>query len=222
MDILLHSLKKCRIFSEIDENDINDYSNELNFIAFSCDKNEIVAFEGDICSSLGIVLQGTIEVQKHHPSGKIVSLTRLRYGDVFGEAIVFSDKSEYPNTLAAIEKTEILYITREKVIILCSKSNEILSNMLELLSNKILMLNCKIKELSLDNLRAKICFFLYAEYKNQNSLKLILSMDRNQLAQALGTQRPSLSRELSKMKNDGIIDFNKNIIDIKDLSRIII
>ena len=47
-------------------------------------------------------------------------------------------------------------------------------------------------------------------------------MDRNELAQTLGTQRPSLSRELSKMKNDGIIDFNKNIIDIKDLNRIII
>jgi CRP-like cAMP-binding protein len=222
MDILLSALKKCRIFSGIDEESINNYSNELNFKALSYDKNEIVAFEGDKCSSLGIVLQGSIEVQKQHPSGKIISLTRLTCGDIFGEAIVFSDKSEFPNNLASIEKTEILYITAQNVIKLCSSNNKILSNILALLSNKILMLNSKIKELSLDNLRAKICFYLYEEYKKQNSLKLTLPMNRNALAQSLGIQRPSLSRELSNMKNDGIIDFNKNIIEIKNLNSIII
>jgi hypothetical protein len=61
------------------------------------------------------VIQGTIEVQKHHPSRKIVSLTRLRCGNVFGEDIVFSDKSEYPNTLVSIKKTEILYIISSKL-----------------------------------------------------------------------------------------------------------
>jgi len=220
MDILI-ALKKCRVFWGIDENDINNYLNELNLNRYSYVKNEIVAFEGDKCSSLGIVLQGCVEVQKHHPSGKIISLTRLTCGDVFAEAIVFSDKREFPNTLASIENSEILYITRPNVIKLCTSNNKIFSNVLTLLSNKILMLNSKIKELSLDNLRAKICSYLYQEYKKQDCLKLILPMDRNELAQSLGIQRPSLSRELSTMKNDGIIDFNKNIIIIKDLESII-
>lgn len=222
MDILFPSLKKCRIFFGIDDKDINNYSNELNFKAFSYNKNELVAIEGDKCPSLGIVLKGSIEVQKHHSSGKIISLTRLTCGDIFGEAIVFSDKSEYPNTLASIENSEILYISKQNLIKLCSSNSTVLSNMLSLLSNKILMLNSKIKELSLDNLRAKICFYLYEEYKKQDSLKLTLQMDRNSLAQSLGIQRPSLSRELANMKNDGIIDYSKNIIEIKDLDSIIL
>lgn len=221
MDIFIPTLKKCRIFSEIDVNDIKDYLNKLNMKTFSYDKNEIVAFEGDKCSSLGIVLEGCVEVQKHHPSGKVISLMRLTSGDVFAEAIVFSDENEFPNTLVSVEKSEILYITRPNIIKLCSSNSKIFSNMLALLSNKILMLNSKIKELSLDNLRAKICSYLYQEYKKQGSLKLILTMDRNELAQSLGIQRPSLSRELSTMKNDGIIDFTKNIIIIKNLDNII-
>jgi CRP-like cAMP-binding protein len=222
MDILLPALKKCRLFSGIDEDEINNYSSQLNFKAFSYAKNEILAIEGDKCSSLGIVLDGTIEVQKHHPSGKIISLTRLQCGDVFAEAIVFSDRSQFPNTLTSVENSEILYITKQNIIKLCSSNSIIFSNMLAILSNKILMLNFKIKELSLDNLRAKICFYLYEEYKKQNSLSITLPMDRNALAQSLGIQRPSLSRELSNMKNDGIIDFNKNVVEIKDLNSIIV
>ena len=222
MDILLSALKKCRIFSGITEKDIASYGRELNFKAFSYAKNELLAIEGDTCSSLGIVLQGSIEVQKHHPSGKIISLTRLKCGDVFAEAIVFSDRSQFPNTLASIENSEILYISKQNIIKLCSSNSIIFSNMLAILSNKILMMNFKIKELSLDNLRSKICFYLYEEYKIQNSLKLTLSMNRNALAQSLGIARPSLSRELSNMKNDGIIDFDKNVIEIKDLTSIII
>lgn len=222
MDILLSALKKCRIFHKIDETDISNYCNEFNFKAFSYSKNEILAIQGDKCSSLGIVLDGSIEVQKHHLSGKIISLTRLNCGDVFAEAIVFSDKSQFPNTLSSVEDSKILYITKQNIIKLCSNNNVIFSNMLAILSNKILMLNSKIQELSLDNLRSKICFYLYEEYKKQNSLKLTLPMNRNALAQSLGIQRPSLSRELSNMKNDGIIDFNKNVIEIKDLNSIII
>lgn len=222
MNMLLPALKKCRIFYGINENVIASYGKELNFKTFSYIKDELLAIEGDKCSSLGIVIQGSIEVQKHHPSGKIISLTRLQCGDVFAEAIVFSDRSQFPNTLASIENSEILYITKQNIIKLCSSNSIIFSNMLALLSNKILLLNFKIKELSLDNLKSKICFYLYEEYKKQNSLNLILPMDRNALAQSLGIQRPSLSRELSNMKNDGIIDFNKNMVEIKDLTSIIV
>ncbi len=100
---------------------------------------------------------------------------------------------------------------------MCSSYPIVLNNFMQLLSSKILLLNRKIKELSFETLRQKISNYLLSQYEIQNTLALILPMSRKNLAEHLGVQRPSLSREFVNMKNDGLIDFNKNLVQIKDL-----
>ena len=88
---------------------------------------------------------------------------------------------------------------------------------MELLSNKILVLNKKIKNLSFDTIREKICSYILDEYKKQKSKNIILPFTRKEMAENLGVQRPSLSREFIKMKEEGLIDFNKNNVTILDM-----
>lgn len=79
------------------------------------------------------------------------------------------------------------------------------------------MLNERISNLSQDTIRKKIASYLLLEYKKQKSLTIILPYTRKKMAELLNVPRPSLSRELIKMKEENIIDFNKNEINILDI-----
>ena len=100
---------------------------------------------------------------------------------------------------------------------MCSAYPKVLNNFMRLLSSKILLLNRKIKELSFETLRQKISNYLLSQYEIQKTTELTLPMSRKDLAEHLGVQRPSLSREFINMKEDGLINFNKRLVQIKDL-----
>jgi CRP-like cAMP-binding protein len=88
---------------------------------------------------------------------------------------------------------------------------------MSLLSDKILMLNKKLKNISYETIRQKISSYILEEYHQQKNLKIYLNCTRKEMADQLGIPRPSLSRELINMKKDNLIDFNKNLIFIKDI-----
>ncbi|MBZ9685058.1 Crp/Fnr family transcriptional regulator [Clostridium estertheticum] len=223
MDKLIDCLKHCILFKDLTVAELQNLIININYSisdncknCFEC-RTCIVALEGDICESLGIVIQGELEVQKHYASGKVVTLAKLNRGKTFGEAIAFSETNIYPATIVSSKGAIILYISKKDIISMCSAYPKVLNNFMQLLSSKILLLNKKIKELSFETLRQKISNYLISQYEIQNSIALTLPMSRKGLAEHLGVQRPSLSRELVNMKADGLIDFNKNLVKIKDL-----
>jgi len=226
MDKITDYLKYCILFKDLTTQELQNLITSINYSVSDNCKNCIecctciVALEGDICDSLGIVIQGELEVQKHYASGKVVTLAKLNKGNIFGEAIAFSETNIYPATIVSSKGSIILYISKKDIITMCSSYPKVLNNFMQLLSSKILLLNRKIKELSFETLRQKISNYLLCEYDIQKNTSLILPMSRKALAEHLGVQRPSLSRELVNMKQDGLIDFNKNLVKINDLEGI--
>jgi len=223
MKNLIQPLKKCILFKGLNENEIETLINNTKFYlhdnclnCVNC-KTCILALEGDDCTSIGIVIQGTVEIQKHYPNGKIVSLSSLTEGNIFGEAIVFSSHHKYPATIVTMRNSRIMHISREDIIHMCSENPQVLKNFMELLSSKILNLNKKVTELSLETLRQKIIFYLLQLYKEQKTLRLKLPISKKSLAEYLGVQRPSLSRELINMKNEGLISVEKDLVHVLDL-----
>ena len=223
MDKLIDCLKHCILFKGLTSEELQNLIVNINYSIIdnckNCDECRtcIVAIEGDLCESLGIVISGELEVQKHYASGKVVTLAKLNRGKTFGEAIAFSETNLYPATIVSTKGSIILYITKKDIIAMCSAYPKVLNNFMQLLSSKILLLNRKIKELSFETLRQKISNYLLFQYELQKTTALTLPMSRKSLAEHLGVQRPSLSRELVNMKDDGLIDFNKSLVHIKDL-----
>ena len=223
---LINHLKHCILFKGLTSEELQNLITNVNYSIYDNCKNCvecstcILALEGDICNSLGIVIEGELEVQKHYASGKVVTLAKLNKGKTFGEAIAFSETNIYPATIVASKGSIILYISKKDIISMCSSYPKVLNNFMQLLSSKILLLNRKIKELSFETLREKISSYLLSQYEIQKNLNLTLPMSRKDLAQHLGVQRPSLSREFVNMKDNGLIDFNKNLVQIKDLEAI--
>jgi CRP-like cAMP-binding protein len=90
-------------------------------------------------------------------------------------------------------------------------------NVLNILSDKALAMNRHLKHLSARNIRGKISSYLMEEYRDKGNTIFNIPMKRNELADYLNIPRPSLSREMSMMKKDGLLDYRGAWIEIKDI-----
>lgn len=212
-EVLYH----CPLFKGLPDDLCEKLLNLIEYKALQYQKGEVIAVEESQCTHIGIIASGTIQIQKTHISGKIVVVDTLQKGNIFGEVIVFSHMHLYPATIAALSDCEVILVSKEEIKKLCSMNSDFLENFLKLLSSKILMLNRKVKVLSYKSIREKIADILLEQHKNQKSLTLMLPFNRNEMADFLGIPRPSLSRELAAMRDEGLIDYYKNTIKIMDV-----
>jgi len=180
----------------------------------------IIAFEEDECTSLGIIVSGSVKAERLLASGKTITLDTLGRGASFGEALIFADQNRYPATIQSMEDTQVLYLSRSDVIELCRESDIFLSNFSRLLSNRLLMLNRKVKSLSLTTLRQRVVNYLLEEYQRQKSNQLTIHLARHELANLLGMPRPSLSRELADLQSDGLIQFDRKMINLLSIEEL--
>jgi CRP-like cAMP-binding protein len=182
------------------------------------DRDEVIAFEEDACTSLGLISQGSLRVQRIYPSGKSITIDTLRSGSSFGEALIFADDGRYPATLIANEEAEVLFLPKEEIARLCAGSPQFMTSFLKMLSNRILMLNQRIKSFSYQTIQQKVAAYLLQEYSAQKTLALTLPLSRHAQAAALGIPRPSLSRELIRFREEGWINFDRAQVEIRDLA----
>ena len=88
--------------------------------------------------------------------------------------------------------------------------------MLEIQSEKNFSMTKKLHLLSGTTLRERIALWLLEQAQEQDCVQL--TMNREELADYLGTTRPSLSRELMKMQQEGLIVVEKSLIKLSDYS----
>lgn len=207
-------LKNNDLFKGLDIEEIECILNNISFTKIKYRKGEILAHEGEICTSLGVILEGTIEMQRLYCNGKYIVIKKLSKGEVFGEALVFSEKCFYPVTILAVKDCLIMYIKKEEILNLCFQNKKILENFISLLSNKVLMLNKKIKNISFKSIKEKVSNYILEESVIQNTDTISLNESKQDIAAKLGIPRPSFSRELMRLKTLGIIDFNRTFIKI--------
>ena len=184
-------------------------------------KNDFIAIAGEHCEGIGIILEGEGAVIKENAAGSRMMMVVLKPGDIFGEVAVFASNPVWPSSVMAQETTKALFIPRHKLIgecpKLCSWHRLIIQNMLKILSEKAMMLNRKVEYLALKSMRGKIGAFLLEQYQKTGKTMFELPLNRNEMADFLNVSRPSMSREMSRMKAEGIIDFHLSTVRILDL-----
>lgn len=208
----ISQLKSTQIFKSISEEEIETIIKEVPFRTVDYKKGEVLFWEGDKCTGIGIVLDGEVEIHKGAIMGKKITITQIKPGDMFGEAIVFSTTHEYPATVEALLDSKILFISKENILMMCSNYVQFVEKFMEILSNKILILNNKLSLLSLKSIRQKILFYIIKESKDKKIMSI--NITKQEFSEILGVERPSLSRELIKMKEENIIDIKGKTIKI--------
>ncbi len=213
----INSLLKCVLFQNINGEEIENVLTNIPYNINKYSNGDVIAIEGDDCNSLGIILEGNVEIHKSFESGKNVTINYFEAGNIFGEALVFSGQHFYPATIISDNESKVMFIQRKDIVHLMTLDTRIIDNFMGVLSNRILMLNQRLTNLTLESIRKKIANMLLIEYKKQGSTYLNIPFSRKKMAEMLNTPRPSLSRELMKMKEDKLIDFYMNNIKILDL-----
>jgi CRP-like cAMP-binding protein len=217
-------LINCRLFQGITEDDLASLLYCLKPKIRMYKRNDYIAVSGDKFDSIGIVLQGQVSVNKENISGNRIMMTILKPGDMFGEILVFSSQSIWPSNVQAQEVCKVLFLGRDKILggceKVCSCHKMIIENMLKIISEKALMLNRKVEYLTIISIREKISAFLLEQHKNTGNTTFELPMNRRELAEFLNVSRPSLSREMGRMRDEGIIDFHMATVKVIDLDRL--
>ncbi len=214
-------LTKTSLFHDIEPDDLITMFNCLQPKLKMFKKNSYIAVSGDQFESMGIMLRGKAALIKENAAGDRIIMAIIKPGDIFGETAVFAGKPVWPATVIAQESCQVMFLPRQKILgecaNLCSWHHTIIENMLKDISDKVLTLNKKIEYLSMKSMRGKLSSFFLEQYKLHGRTDFILPMKRNELADFLNVSRPSMSREMCRMRNQGIIDFKRSSIEIKDL-----
>ena len=187
-------------------------------------KNDVIAHGGDLFQGVGMIIRGEAVVTKENALGERLMMTHLKSGDLFGEMLPFAGDGHYIATVEAKTACSALFIPKDKVFpscfSLCHSHRVMLQNYLKIVSKKSLLLNQKIEYLRIRSLRGKIAAFLLDMYEQTGSRTLELPFNRNEMAEFLNVSRPSMSREMGRMKHNRVIDFRKNTFLILDPARL--
>lgn len=117
-------------------------------------------------------------------------------------------------TVTAKEPTVILEISKERLFKLFTVHQRFLEKYLEIVSDHVTILGDRIKHYVNRTIRESVISFLEYESKKQNTNRIKLKMTKKALAEKIGVQRTSLSRELAKMKRDGLILYDADSITL--------
>ena len=177
-------------------------------------KGQGIFSEDEQATGFHVVITGRVKVFKLSSEGREQILHIFGPGEVFGEVPVFAGK-KYPASADTLEESRILFFPRDSLIRLIKKNPSIALNMLAVLSRRLRSFTSMIDDLSLKEVPGRLAkHLLYLSEQNQNSHELELNITKGQLASLLGTIPETLSRILTKMTEQGIIESDSRKIRI--------
>lgn len=189
-----------------------DFKNYLKIKAY--DKDEIIHFDGDHCSTMDIILKGRVAIERIAEDGDLLTIADFRIDDILGGNLIFSQSPFYPMTVTAKTNVIVACLHRDLVLELCSRHHDFLLAYLVYISDHTLLLGDKLKHYVKRSMRDSLLAYFQAESLRNESTIIPLQITKKALADRLGVQRTSLSRELQKMKNDGLIDYDRNTVTL--------
>ncbi len=179
---------------------------------------EIVTSSGQPFEGIGIIASGKIALTREMYSGNRIIMGFLDAGDIFGETVAFSDRQVWPMTVIAQDDSVLLFLPPDKITHTCSNicasHSRLIMNMLRILSNRASMLDKKIEYMSARNIRGRISSYLLDLLRDSGTDTFSIPMKRHELADYLNIPRPSLSREMGLMRDEGIIEFGGTTVTI--------
>jgi CRP/FNR family transcriptional regulator, dissimilatory nitrate respiration regulator len=218
----INVLNSCRLFGNIDNESLGIMLNCLKPKISRYKQREIIVAYGQPFHGIGIIADGKVALTKETYSGNRIVMGILDAGEIFGETAAFSGNRLWPVTVIDLEDSVVLFLPPDKLTGTCSNvcasHSTLIMNMLAILSARASMLDKQIEHISAKNIRGKISSYLLDIYNRQKTGTINLPMKRHEMADYLNIPRPSLSREMALMRDDGIIEFDGPVVNIKNIS----
>jgi CRP-like cAMP-binding protein len=207
-------LKRTKLFSGVGEDDITAMLSCLGARLRTFEKGEYVLRQGEHLDDILVLAEGSLYIQKDDYWGNRSILGHIGVGEIFGEAYASPESGALLNDVVAVENSSVFFFDVKRVITTCSSACRfhtlVVQNLFFAISEKNRSLVQKLDYLSRRTTREKLISYLSEEAKKQNSSYFTIPFNRQQLADYLSVDRSAMSNELCKMRDDGLLEFEKN------------
>lgn len=190
------------------------------------EKNEIIWNMGDRISSCCLILSGAVRAESVNPAGERSLMARHGAGSLVGDVLMSTPGGTSPVYVIAAQPTTVLFLPFSEIMGGCSRCCpdhvRLRENLIAQIARKFWAQRRRMHCLSFYSLRARIAVYLFELSREQHSTTLSIGGTREDLADFLCVNRSALSRELSRMKQEGLIDFYRDtfrILNSEALSR---
>ena len=203
------------MFAGVGEDEISAMLSCLDAKLKTYKKGEYVLRQGERIGDIIVLVEGNLHIQKDNYWGNRSILGQIVVGEMFGEAYVAPESGGLLNDVVAIEDSTVIFFDVKRILTTCSSACRfhaiVVQNMFFAISEKNRKLVQKLGHMSKRSTREKLISYLSEEAKKHKSATFTIPFNRQQLADFLSVDRSAMSNELCKMRDDGLIEFEKNV-----------
>lgn len=209
---------RLSLFDGIDAADLDDLLNCLDARKRCYAKDEVVLQAGERTCAMGIVLEGSVRLEKQDYWGNRSILASFGSGQSFAEVYACEPDLPLDINVVAAENAVVLFVDVGRLMTSCPAScafhARLARNLLGIVARRTHALTRKIEHTSKRTTRAKLLSYLSEQAQSAASNRFAIPFDRQELADYLSIDRSAMCAELSRMKREGIIDYRKNHFEI--------
>ncbi len=214
MEEYIPVLKSTKLFAGVGEEDITSMLTCLGARLRTYKKGEYVLRQGEHLEDILVLAKGRLHIQRDDYWGNRSILGYIGIGEIFGEAYAAPESGTLLNDVIALEESSVFFFDVKRIITTCSSAcrfhTAVVQNLFFTIAEKNRSLVQKLGYMSRRTTREKLISYLSEEAKKQNSPYITIPFNRQQLADYLSVDRSAMSSELSKMRDDGLLEFEKN------------
>ena len=207
-------LKRSQLFSGVSEDEIAAMLSCLDAKVRTYQKGEYVFRQGEHVSFITVLVEGNLYIQRDDFWGSRSIIQHMGVGEMFGEAYIAPESGALLNDVVAVEDSVVIFFDVRRIITVCSSAcrfhSMVVQNLFFSISQKNKTLVQKIGHISKRTTREKLISYLSEEAKRHKSASFTIPFNRQQLADFLSVDRSAMSSELCKMRDEGMLEFEKN------------
>ncbi len=219
---IFRQIKKSQLFYNFTDTEINEMFDHLTAKIVKYSRGQLIAKNNTEVNEIAVVLEGNLLEFVIKPNKEKQVQNSLLEGDLFGAYQAFSDCNLLGYSVVSALDSTVLYIGIDSILNRSESSAQakLYSNLLKYLSNKIIALEENKDYITTRGMRQKIAKLILEKYNEQQKLVINLGINRNEMAKYLHVSRPSMSREMIRMRDEGIFDFWKDQITIHKIEEL--
>ena len=207
-------LKQTKLFVGVEEEEFSAMLGCLQGRLCCYKKGEFVFRLGEYLKDIAVLVEGSLHVQRDDFWGKRSIINCFGIGEMFGESYAAPDSGALPNDVAVVEDSTVIFFDVRKILTVCSSACKfhsiVVQNLCFAISEKNRNLVQKLGYMEKRSTREKLMTYLSEEARRQNSGTFMIPFNRQQLADFLAVDRSAMSSELGKMRDEGLLRFQKN------------
>ena len=210
----LKILKKSQLFSGVAEDEIEAMLDCLSAELRTYQKGSYVLHQGEYLHHITVLVAGSLLIQKDDFWGNRSIVNKINVGEMFGEAYVAPGSEALLNDVIATEDSAIIFFDVHKILTTCSSACRfhamVIQNLFYAISVKNRSLVQKLGHMSRRTTREKLLSYLSEQAKKQGTSSFEVPFNRQQLADFLSVDRSAMSNELCKLRDEGLLSFERN------------